>query len=302
MKKIFIILVLLLLVCGCSEAQNTSDAKLSNDYDTVYFKYDGKNYTKNEVFQRIKAQTVSNTLEPIIAYQTLNAEGFDFESKKAAYEEQYDYVTQMYGEEMVVQYYGTKEDFVKSCYMNDSINLYFTNYVDKRIQDFISEYPTYYVEYITTSDKKKADKFQKLVAKKSTFDEAFEKTEFESGEYVQTLVVNADGSTFPEDLADSIKELEVGTVSKTLESVTTTEADPNVENSEPTTTTTYYVIRIISNDPQNEYKDEFISYAIQQKGYQSIFQILNEDHTVNIYDDDFMYTYNQISSTYAPAQ
>ena len=302
MKKIFIILVLLLLVCGCSEAQNTSDAKLSNDYDTVYFKYDGKNYTKNEVFQRIKAQTVSNTLEPIIAYQTLNAEGFDFESKKAAYEEQYDYVTQMYGEEMVVQYYGTKEDFVKSCYMNDSINLYFTNYVDKRIQDFISEYPTYYVEYITTSDKKKADKFQKLVAKKSTFDEAFEKAEFENGEYVQTLVINADGSSFPEDLADSFKELEVGTVSKTLESVTTTEADPNVENSEPTTTTTYYVIRIISNDPQNEYKDEFISYAIQQKGYQSIFQILNEDHTVNIYDDDFMYTYNQISSTYAPAQ
>lgn len=295
MKKLFIILILLLLACGCSNADN-SNARLSEEKDTIYFEYDGKKYTKNDVFQRLKAQSVESTIETLVAKQALVAEGFDFESKKEEYGAQYDMVVSIYGEEMVSQYYGDKDSFIKMCELNDAPNIYITNYVENRLADFLTKYPSEYIEYINTSDKAKATKLQKLVAGGASFEEACEKVNFENGETTITNVISTEDTTFPESVNEEYKKLEVGKVSSVIEyveEVETTDETADTENTEPTVQ--YYVIRLISKDAENDYKDDFISYVVQNEGITSIFDVLDEDHKVNFYDDDFMYTYNKLT-------
>lgn len=294
MKKIIILLVILLLACGCS-SKDTTNAKLSDEVDTTYFEYDGKKYTKNDVFQRLKAQSVGNALEMLVAKQALDAEGHDFEEDRATYEEQYDLVISYYGEDMVKQYYGEKDDFVEMCFLNDAPNIYITNYIKNRLSTYLTKYPSQYVEYVVTSDKAKAEKLQKLVKNGTSFDDAVEKVKFENSETVNKVVTTDDEATFPDVIKEEYKNLEVGKVSKVLEYKEEAQesTEESTEESEPTYS--YYVIRIISNDPENEYKDEFISYVIAKEAITSIFQIIDEDHKVNFYDDDFLYTYNKLA-------
>lgn len=298
MKKILILLLVLLMACGCSASKvDEGNAILSEEKDTTYFEYDNKKYTKNDVFQRLKAQSVASYLETVIAKQILDAENYDFQEDIDFYNEQYDSMESMYGAETVQQYYGDKESFAELNCLYGSISIYFVQYVKKRLSTFIEKYPSQYVEYITTTDEAKAKKFQKLVKKGSTFDEAVEKTEFENNENVMREVMTEDSATFPDEIKTIYSTLEVGKVSDVLKY--TEEVEQKEEAATETTaepTTTYYIINVISNDPENEYQDEFITFAIQKEGYSSLFDILNEDHTVNFYDDDFMYTYNKVTN------
>ena len=83
MKKIICALLVLMMACGCSSSNaSSSDAKISADKEEVYFKYDGKTYTNNDAFQKLKAQQVSNYFELVLAMKAAEIENISLDEKK----------------------------------------------------------------------------------------------------------------------------------------------------------------------------------------------------------------------------
>ena len=147
MKKLIIALIALLIVSGCSQTAS-SDAKISNAKEEIYFKYGGKNYTNNDAFQKLKAQQVNSYFEYIIANKAVELEGIEHTVTEEEIEASYQQMADMYGTEMVEAYYGDLESYVKQSLISDSYLAYQMNYVKENIDKFITDYPTLKVEYI----------------------------------------------------------------------------------------------------------------------------------------------------------
>ena len=299
MKKLLIISLVLLVLCGCSK-QASGNAQLSSEKRNVFYKIDGKEYTSNDIFQNLKSQQASNLAENVVAKFILDKKGYDYSKDISDIEETFDLYAQMYGGEesfLSSTGYESKEQFVDYMLENSYTSIYLTDYVKNHISNYESKYNAKYIEYVNSSDEKKITSFQKNVAKKQTFEKALEKAKFENGESILNEMYSNSVTTLPDEVKTAIENLTSEDLcSDVIKVETTSEA---AEGEEPTVTTTYYVIHVLSDKPSDDYNDEYTSFVIQNEGLSSIVQVLNEEHTVEFYDEDFQYVFNSLRKTYA---
>lgn len=291
MKKLIIILLAVLTLSSCSQTIS-GDAKVSQENEKVYFKYDGKNYTNNDAFQKLKAQTVNTYFDYLIAYKALEVEGISLddsiEDYKKDLEEQYQLTVEAYGEELVKLYYGDKESYIQQSLESKELPLvlsyskYQENYAMDKIDYYITTYPTIYVEYVSSTSKSKMNTFLKNVKKSKDFANAFEKTKFEENETVFSDILDLNNTTLPNEVLDSFDTLKIGAISKLIE----------IDNGDDSYT--YYVVRVLGKDAKNEYPQEFIDYLINNSYIPTPTEIANEKHEISVYDDDFNNTYKLI--------
>ena len=301
MKKLIIVLIALLTVSGCSQAAS-SDAKISSEKEEVYFKYNGKNYTNNDAFQKLKAQQVGSYFDYIIASKAVELEGIEHTVTEEEIEAEYQQMIDTYGEEMVNSYFGSKESYIKQALISDSYIAYQKNYVANNIDKYITDYPTLKVEYITSTNKTKMNTFLKTLKKdkKKDFDKAFEKAKFEETETVAKTIIELNNTALPTEVLDVLKTLENGAISDLIEISNSTE-----ETSETEETFTYYIVKLVSNDVKTDYQDEFIEYTINYGYVPTPTMIAKDNHEIVMYDDDFNNTYETMianSSTESDAQ
>lgn len=289
MKKLIVILLVLLTICGCS-SQADGNATISKDKEEVYFRYDGKDYTNNDAFQKLKAQQVNTYFDYLTANKAIEVEGISLEDKKAEIEEQYQSIIDAYGEEIAKAYFGDKETYIKQALIGTAYTVYQTNYIKENIDTYISQYSTVYVEYLSSSTKSKMNTFLKKVKKNNDFEKALESTKFADSETVKKEVIEVASSTLPTEVIEQINTLETGKISNLIE----------IENDDETKT--YYVVRVISTDPKADYQEEFATYLINKGVIENVTMIVKEKHDIQIYDDDFNNTYQNILKQYAPEE
>lgn len=295
MKKLIIVLIVLLIVSGCSQTVS-SDAKISAEKEEVYFKYDGKNYTNNDAFQRLKAQQVGTYFDYIIANKAVELEGIEHTITAEEIESSYQQMVDMYGAEMVESYYGDLDSYVKQSLIGDSYLAYQMNYVKENIDKFITDYPTLKVEYITSTNKAKMNTFLKTIKKDKTkdFDKAFEKAKFEETEAVTKQIIEVNNTSLPAEVLETLNSLENGAVSDLIEISNSTEATTDTEE-----TFTYYIVKLVSNDVKTDYLDEFVDYAVNYGYVPTPTVIAKEKHELVMYDDDFNNTYETMMAQYS---
>lgn len=298
MKKILLVTLVLLVLCGCNK-QTSSNAQLSEDKRTVFFKIDGKEFTSNDIFQNLKSQQASNLAENLVAKFILDKEGYDYTEDIANIEETFDLYAQMYGGEetfLSMSGYESKDQFVEYMLNNSYASIYLINYVKNHTDNYETKYNAKYIEYVSSSNEKKITSFQKSVAKKQTFEKALEKTKFEESESIQNEMYSNTISTLPEEVKTAIDSLTADDLcSDVIKVETTSEA---TEGTEPTVTTNYYVIHVLSDKPTEDYSDEYASFVVQNESLSSIVQVLDGEHEVEFYDDDFKYVFDNLRKTY----
>ena len=295
MKKLIIVLIALLTVSGCSQAVS-SDAKISAEKEEVYFKYDGKNYTNNDAFQRLKAQQVGTYFDYIIANKAVEIEGIEHTITAEEIESSYQQMVDMYGAEMVEAYYGDLESYVKQSLISDSYLAYQMNYVKENIDKFITDYPTLKVEYITSTNKTKMNTFLKTIKKDKTkdFDKAYEKAKFEENESVAKQIVEVNNTALPTEVLDALNALENGAVSDLIEISNSTD-----ETTEAEETITYYIVKLVGKDAKADYQEEFIDYTVNNGYVPTPTVIAKEKHELVMYDDDFNNTYETMMAQFS---
>lgn len=281
MKKLIIILLALLTISGCSQTIS-GDAKISQEKEEIYFKYDGKTYTNNDAYQKLKAQNVSSFFDYLIAYKAVEVEGISMDEYIAEIEEQYQTMIDQYGEEMVNMYFGEKDSYINQSILTQAYTQYQTNYAEENIDTLISAYPTINVDYISSTSKTKMNKFLKNVKKSKDFNDAFEKTEFEESEAVVSGVTELNSVDLPNEVLDSFDTLKIGAISKLIE----------IDNGDDSYT--YYVVRVNGRDVKNEYQDDFINYVIQKGYIPTPTEIASAKHEIVMYDDDFNNAYKTL--------
>lgn len=291
MKKIICALLVLLMACGCSSSNaSSSDAKISADKEEVYFKYDGKTYTNNDAFQKLKAQQVSNYFELVLAMKAAEIENISLDEKKQQLKDQYQSIVEQYGEDVATSYFGMDADEYAEKGIVSS-GLIYTAYLEKYVADnmdsLISQNPTYYVEYISSKTEAKMKTFLKNVKKSDDFEAAAEKTKFEESETPIKNIIEPTDTTLPTEVMSQFSTLEAGALSDIIE----------IDNDDETKT--YYVVRLISKDAKADYSDEFTSFLISKDKLDSITSIVEGKHEIIFYDDDFNNAYKNITSSEA---
>ena len=298
MKKIIIILLSLFIISGCSQTVS-SDAKISQEKEEILYKYDGKNYTNNDTFQRLKAQQVGTYFDYLVANKALELEGISEEDYTNEVELQYQAMINMYGEEMVNSYFGDKESYISQALQDDlsklslTYTIYQRKYILDNIDNFIADYPTVKVEYITSSNEAKINTFLKNLKKDKTkdFDKAFEKAKFEEAEIVTNTIIEIANTSLPTEVLDAFETLESGNTSDLI----------TIENTDDSgnTTKTYFVVKMVGKDVKTEYLNDFTDYILNN-GYVPIPTIIaKEKHELVMYDDDFNNTYETILAQYS---
>lgn len=294
MKKLLISLLVLLTICGCQQA-DTSNAKISDENIEVFFKYDGKDYTTNDCFQKLKAQYATSYFDALIAKKAIELENISTDEFKAEITDEYNQLVESQGQEAVEAAYGTLDEILDVTVINNATYIYLDNYIKTNAEKYVEKFPTSYVQYLSSNNKSKMNTFVKNL-KKNDFDKAFENTKFKDNESIIKTLIDPTNSGLPEEVITALTSLQAGETSGLIEVVT----EPTEEGGEKTTT--YYVISLISNDPINDYKDEFCDYVLNMGAESNATLLIKENHDIQMYDDDFDFTYKAFLKQYAPAE
>lgn len=292
MKKILICLLVLLTICGCQQ-EDTSNAKLSKENTEVFFKYDGKEYTTNDCFQKLKAQYAASYFDALIAKKAIELDNIPIDEFKTQITDEYNMLVEEQGQEVVDEMYGPLDEILDVTIINNATYLYLNDYVKNNAEQYVETYPTSYVQYISSTNKSKMNTFVKNL-KKNDFNTAFDKTKFKDNESIIETMLDTTNTGLPEEVNTALTSLNVGETSSLIEVVT----EPTEEGGEKTTT--YYVISLVSNDPLNDYKDEFCNYLLNMGIVTNATMLVREKHDIQMYDDDFDFTYKAFLKQYAP--
>lgn len=299
MKKLFIALLVLLLLCGCSGNEYEGNALLSDDIKKVFFKMDGKEYTNNDIFQLLKAQAVSSELEPLIAKAMLESRNFDYDSKKDEIGKSYDEAVETYGEETVSMYYGTKEDYIQQVFETSDTTFLMQELIKDDINTYISKYNPISIDILITTNKSQAGRFQTSAKKGADFDKIFKNLGLsnEKGDEIYETVYSTTNPDLPEEVNEVIK-----TLTKENPCTDVIEVVEEAESEDAEDTYTYYVVRIKDEDILKERESEFIGFVMSKEAFSSFIQLLDDKTKIEFYDDDFSYTFNQLKSQYSTAE
>lgn len=296
MKKLFIALLVLLLLCGCSGNEYEGNALLSKDVTKAFFKMDGKEYTNNDIFQLLKAQAVSSELEPLIAKAMLESRSFDYDSKKEDIEESYDLAIEMYGEETVTMYYGTKDDYIKQVLESSDPSFLLEELIKDKINEYDTKYKPIYIDLLITSNKSKATRFQTFVKKGAEFEKTFKNVGLkeDDGDTTYATVYSTTSPDLPDEVNEAIKNLtKENSYTDVIEVVETAESEDAED------TYTYYVVKLRDENVKVDNIDEFTSFIASKESLTSFVQLLDDNTKIEFYDDDFSYAFNQLKNQFA---
>lgn len=263
MKKLLVILSCLFILTACGSAHYTT---VSDSEEVIFTRNDGSSYTKQDLYNTMKNNDITDLLTMRIVNKLAEYEGIDMESIKSEVEESTNSMVEAGYESFITSYYGSVENYNNSSIANQALTALVKQEVESNFDKYVEDYAPYKAEIVYFDEKESAEAVVNAVKnEENTFEYACTENGYE-GEVSETLYTDSD-SDLPVEVKDYVLNTENTGVSDVIEvSTTMTDSDGN-----STVTPRYYVVNLISKNVE-DFKDEFIT---------SVSNDIDSDTTIN---------------------
>lgn len=297
MKKLLIVLLMLSLLAGCSEA----NANLT-DGNTVIFKTNEKTYTKADLYDQMKGNDYTSIILTKVIDILAEKEELNLDDIKAEIESSYNDMAAQGYEQYIEYYYGGKDNYINQMLSSGILEKLTENYADNNFDDLKNEYAPFKAQIAYFDDEETAKKvldgaknetatFETLVTENGSSSDATEQIYTDSSD-LPVEVKEAINKMNEAGYADVIKSTTYQTASSTD---TTTSTDTQAQEEQTTETNKYYVVKLVSKDVAS-FKDEFVT--LLKTSLLDATKVLNfyfDKYNLEIHDQK---TYELLSNTY----
>ena len=285
MKKIIVVLLSLLVLCGCS---SSNLSHVSNGEEVLYEGPDGISFTKEDLYQYEKKFDIKSTLSSNLICKLAEKEGVNIDEIKKNAEEYIDsMIDQGYGD-FVTYYYGSRE-----AYITDSVNYeakhgLLKNSVEAEFDKYLEEFAPFKASIVYFDDEESANNaLTYLAEKESTF--AYACTQAGYATEVSEAIYTNSNTEIPSEVRTWINDHNNGT-SPVIKVTTVT----NDSNGNSNSVDRFYLINVVSKDV-NTFKDEFVNLMTKEVDENLVINDLIKKYNVKTYDQDI---YEALHSQY----
>ena len=274
MKKILLVSITLLLLCGCSGGSHDS---FVSEADTVIFaRPDGSSYTKGDLYESMKQNDISVYLSNDIVTRLAGFEGIDMDAIREEAETDAQAAIDAGQEYYLIYYYGSVENYIEEMIPYKALNGLCKQAVEKDFNTYVNDYHPYKAEIVYFDDMEAAENVLSDVEKGSTFAYACTANGY-TGAVEETVYTDND-SDLPLEVKDYVLNSEAGLSGIIQSSTTITDADGNsVINPR------YYLVNLVSRDVE-EFRDEFVDIVVNDIDQATIINNLLNKYEISIHD------------------
>lgn len=285
MKRIIILLLALLVLCGCSQSHTSN----ISDPDTVLIKTaDGKTYTKGEAYEAAKKFDISESLNDSLINKICELEGIDSSELVAKAEEEIATAEAEGYSYYITYYYGSNEAYIENYVSYALLNKLKTNYVSLDLNKYKEEYGPVKAEVVYFDNEESAAKVvEDSKTSNATF--AFICNDNGYGSEVYSSVYTNNDTTLPTEVVDYIKGADIG-----VSDVITVEDVSTDSEGNSTTSTSYYVVNLISKDIA-EFTEDFVTTISSDIDSDEVISYYLNVYPIEVYDQDI---YDILSEKY----
>ena len=286
MKKILVVAITLLVLAGCGS--KGSQSKLSNGTDVLFTGPNNVSYTKQEMYDDLKAIDAEIITKFILTKIALNNETINSDELYAEVDELIEAYKSMGYENYIISQYGSMEAFREDYYSELLVAELSKVYVVENYDKLLADDSPVKMQMATFTDLADAEKCIADVNNGSTFDMAAVNNN--SSNAPQSTVYTDSDSSLAFEVKEYLNSTDTTGLSTIITSTTsTTGADGTaVENN------TYYVLNIESRNAE-DFKDDYINVLASSQSTEDIKKYFLETHEISFYDQDI---YKLMSETY----
>lgn len=288
MKRIALALIALLLLVGCSSKEFSSKnyAQVSGGDEVIFTYPDGKNYTKQDLFNNLKNFDYSSTILSEICKKIGTAEGLDME-QFANDAEEYINNFKENGAEYIITYYGGEKVMTDTFIATKIMEVFNERYVEENFDSLLAEDKPVKAQLASFDILEDAEKFIEMVNDGSSFEMAAAELGY-GKEASPTVYVDSD------ELTLEVKDYLLNNSDNGLSPVLTTVKTTSDASGNSVETPVYYVLNIISRDI-NEFKEEYVTKASANIESDTILDYMFKKFDIRFYDQR---TYEMMSKIY----
>lgn len=276
MKKVFTVVLIAVLLSGCSSKNMYSF--LSNGDDVIFSGPGNVSYTYNDLYKSLKVSS-ADTIENEILLTIANGYEIDREELEKQAQDAIDLYVSLGYEDYLISYYGSldayKEIYVSNLILNELSKIYVKeNYDTLKENDLPVK-----MQLASFASEEEAQKCIDDANSGSTFDMAAINNN--SLNTPQSTVYTDSDSSLVYEVKEYLNSTDTTGVSSIIKATSMSKDDDgnNVE------TYTYYVLNIESRDP-DEFKEDYINLAATNTSMDTVNEYFFSSHELKFFDQD----------------
>lgn len=290
MKKIITLLLSLSLLtaCGGNHYSNVSDK------DEVLFKTnDGTSYTKENLYEDMKANDVTDLLKISLIKKLASYEGIDADEVTTKVTESANAMVEAGYESFITSYYGSLDSYINSSIANELLTSLCENEINNNFDSYVEDYTPYKAEIVYFDNK---DSAQAVIDAVNNVENTFEYACTENGyDSEVTSKIYSDNDT---DLPVEVKEWVLNATETGVSDIIEVSTAINDSDGNSVLNPRYYLVNLESKNVE-DFKDDFITLVENDMDKDSVINNLLAKYNLEIHDQR---VYEMLSSTYEAAK
>lgn len=275
MKKIFLILVCIFTFTACS---NEHYSYVSDGDEVIYEDPKGNAFTKEDLYETMKNNDVTDLLKIELIEQLAKYEGIDLDKITNDIEESTNAMLEAGYETFITSYYGSVENYKKSYIANEALNELIKANIEANFDTYKEDYDPYKAEIVKFDTMEAAQAVIDAVKNnESTFEYACTENGY-SEEVVEKLYSDKDDS-----LPAEVKEYALNATENGLSDIIEVTTTTNDSEGNSSINKTYYLVNITSKNI-DEFHDEFVDMVVNEVDKDTIINELLNKYDLNIHD------------------
>ena len=275
MKKLFIVLMTVLLLSACASDKHSS---FVSEGDAVIFEDpNGKAYTKQALYDDMKLNDYTTYLNNALVRKLAVFEGIDMEEIRKQAEEDAQAAIDAGQEYYIDYYYGSVENYIRQIIPYKALDILCKNKIESDFDSYVDKYQPYKAEIVYFDDLEAATAVKEAVdSKENTF--AYACAENGYSGVVSEVIYTADDSNLPVEIKDYVAKSAPGLspIIETSTTITDTEGNSVINPR-------YYLVNLISKDVE-DFKDDFMNLVVSDVDSNEVITGLLGKYEVSIHD------------------
>lgn len=290
MKKIITLLLSLSLLSACGGNHYSS----VSDKDEVLFKTnDGTSYTKENLYEDMKANDVTDLLKISLIKKLASYEGIDADEVSTKVTESANAMVEAGYESFITSYYGSLDSYINSSIANELLTSLCENEINNNFDSYVEDYTPYKAEIVYFDNK---DSAQAVIDAVNNVENTFEYACTENGyDSEVTSKIYSDNDT---DLPVEVKEWVLNATETGVSDIIEVSTAINDSDGNSVLNPRYYLVNLESKNVE-DFKDDFITLVENDMDKDSVINNLLAKYNLEIHDQR---VYEMLSSTYEAAK
>lgn len=280
MKKILFIILITLLLAGCSDSKKYS---YITNKDDVIFVNDKENFTKGDLYKTLINTSESYIEDEILLQIAKNLEVDMDEIEEEAQNTIQSYIDSGY-EQVIISYYGSIDSYKQQIKKTSILKKLKDIYTEENYENFAKDDNALKMKMSYFIYEDEATIALRNIESGNDYD-----TEISNNKYVEESFDSALYTNSSEDLPQEIKtylaENDTTGVSKVIPVLVENTESEGTETDAAIEEYRYYILNIESRDV-NEFKDEYIQYKTGVVEDEEVKKYMFENNDIVIHDQD----------------